>query len=339
MVKLCSTLALAVIGLFISSCDIQDHVIPTTSNVYVAGYENSGTNNTAKYWKNGKAVDLLTSGNALVATSIAALGEDLHVVGWEGDSTSAAQPKYWKNGVLQPFSGQYLPTVLSKVLLLGNDVYVAGSGGDAGGYYAMYWKNGVPVNLNNALGGWARDMAIADGDVYVTGNASGGPGELAVARYWKNGVSVDLTSGPEQHLPNGIAVSGGNVHVVGTMGGKYRTIAKYWKNGVETILSPSSYHSNAEDVAVLGNDVYIVGNVADSLSYYSAIIWKNGFETTLPGGVAATGIAIIGNDIYVSGAGLNGSTSVAKYWKNGVPVELSNGVSNTAATSIFVTAP
>ncbi|MCF0048493.1 hypothetical protein LXM25_00410 [Dyadobacter sp. LJ53] len=339
MLKFYTKLALAAVGLLIFSCNLQDHVIPTTPIVYVAGYEYTGKNNTAKLWRNGEAADLMTNSKSIVTSSIAALGGDVHVVGWSGDSTSAGQARYWKNGVLQPFSGQYLPSVLSKVLLSGSDVYVAGSGGDAGGHYAMYWKNGVPEKLNNALGGWARDMAIVDGDVYVTGNASGGIGELAVAKYWKNGASVELTSGPEQHFPNGIAVSGGDVHVVGTMGGKYRTIAKYWKNGVENILSPSSYHSNANDIAVLGNDVYIVGNVGDSLSHYSAKIWKNGVAASLPGGVEATGITIVGNDVYVSGAGLNGFTSVAKYWKNGVPVALSNGETNSTATAIFVTAP
>ena len=164
---------------------------------------------------------------------------------------------------------------------------------------------------------------------------------MAVAKYWKNGVDVKLTSGPEQQYPSGIAVSGGDVHVVGTQNGDstHGTIAKYCKNGAETILSPTAFHASANDIAVSGGDVYIVGAVGDSLNYYTAKIWKNGVETTLPGGVAATGITIVGNDIYVSGTDFSGFGSVAKYWKNGVPVDLTDGVSNTSATSIFVTTP
>ncbi|MCE7072188.1 hypothetical protein LZG74_17870 [Dyadobacter sp. CY327] len=339
MLKFYTYLVLGAAGLFTFSCNLQDHVIPTTPDVYVAGYQYGENNNTARYWRNGQAVDLMSNNNGIVATSIAASGADVHVVGWDGDSTLTAHARYWKNGALQSLSGQYAPSVLSKVLLSGGDVYVAGSGADAGGYYALYWKNGVPVSLNNSYSGWARDMAIANGDVYVTGTASNGAGANTVAKYWKNGVDVDLTNGTEQTFPSGIAVSGTDVHVVGTTGGKYRTVAKYWKNGVETVLSPSSYHSNAEDVAVAGNDVYIVGNVGDSLNHYTANIWKNGIATPLPGGVAATGITIIGNDIYVSGAGLNGVTSIAKYWKNGAPIELSDGTKNATTTSIFVAAP
>lgn len=339
MMKFYTNLVLAFVGLFAFSCSFQDHVIPTTPDVYVAGYEHTDANKTAKYWKNGNVVDLLSNNNVITATSIAASGGDVHVVGWDADSSFLARSKYWKNGALQTLLGQYSASVLSKVLLSGSDVYVAGSGLDSSGHYAMYWKNGLPVNLNNSLNGWARDMAIVDGDVYVTGNASSGPGELAVAKYWKNGVSVQLTSGSEQHYPNGIAVSGDDVHVVGTMNGLHASTAKYWKNGLETILSPTSFDSAADDIALLGNDVYIVGSVGDNLGYYTATIWKNGVETALPGGVAATGITIVGNDIYVSGNGLNGGASVAKYWKNGVPVDLTNGALNTIATSIFVTAP
>ncbi|MGN7890425.1 hypothetical protein [Dyadobacter sp. 22481] len=341
MLRLYAKLTVLAVGLFSFSCSLQDHVIPATPDVYVTGYSHTNADKIARYWKNGEAVDLLSNINGAAATSIAASGGDVYVVGWDADNSSSSRAKYWKNGVLQTLSGPYTATVLSKVLLSGSDVYVAGSGANQSGYYAMYWKNGAPVVLNDSRDGWARDMAIDNGDIYVTGNASGGPGELAVAKYWKNGASVQLTSGPEQQYPNGIAVSGSDVHVVGTQNGDgtHGTIAKYWKNGVETILSPASYHSNANDIAVVGSDVYIVGNVAGKDNYYTAKIWKNGIASTLPGGVEASGITIVGSDIYVSGTGLNGLTNVAKYWKNGVPVDLTNGMLNNITTSIFVVNP
>lgn len=330
---------LAFTSIFAFSCTLQDHMLPAAPDVYVAGYEHTSSNQTARFWKNGKVTDLLSDTHGMTANSISASGGDVHVVGWAGDSNSIAVGKYWKNGVLQSFSGSYSPSFLSKVLVDGSNVYIAGTGVDQNGYYAMYWKNGVPVNLTNSRGGWARDIAIVNGDVYVTGEATATSGALATAKYWKNGVDVELSTGPEQHYPNGIAVANGDVHVVGTMSGLYRTVAKYWKNGVETILSPSSYHSNADDIAMLGNDVYIAGSVGDSLSFFKAQLWKNGVPMPLPGGVSASGITIVGNDIYVSGTGLNGVNAVAKYWKNGIPVDLSNGDINVIATSIFVTTP
>jgi len=329
---------LAVMSLFAFSCKRKHHVDPIAPDIYIAAYEYTDVNKTAKYWKNGQPTELMSNNNGITATSVSAAGRDVHVVGWDADNNYVASGKYWKNGILQSFSGTYSASVLSKVLVVANNVYIAGTGTNSDGYYAMYWKNGVPVVLKNSYGGWARDMVIVNGDVYVAGNAASAGGALSAAKYWKNGIDVQLSTGSEQHIVTGIAVSNDDVHVVGMMGG-FREVAKYWKNGVETILSPLSYHSSAEDIAISGSDVYIVGRINDSMGYSMAQIWKNGIATILPEGTSATGIAVVGNDIYVSGTGLNGVTSVAKYWKNGVPVNLSNGEHNVFATSIFVTAP
>lgn len=342
MLRFYSKLVVVAAGFLTFACSLQDHVVPATPDVYVAGYSSSRNGQTARYWKNGQVVDLLSNPHAALATSIAVSGGDVYVAGWDTDASFASRAKFWKNGVTQSLSGPYTASVLSKVLLSGGDVYVAGSGGNDSGYYAIYWKNGSPVVMDDSPNGWARDMAIVNGDVYVTGNASGSqPDEGAVAKYWKNGSSVQLTSGPKQVYPNGIAVSGNDVHVVGTANGDSisRGGARYWKNGVESDLSPSTYYSSAEDVAVLGNDVYIVGNVGDEQAFFTAVIWKNGVPTPLPGGVSASAITIVGNDIYVSGTGLNGFTSVAKYWKNGVPVNLTDGMLSNFTTSIFVVTP
>jgi hypothetical protein len=51
---------------------------------------------------------------------------------------------------------------------------------------------------------------------------------------------------------------------------------------------------------------------------------------------AATGIVIFDNDVYVSGWESNGTYSVAKYWKNGVPATLGNAVLNSSGNAIIV---
>ena len=42
------------------------------------------------------------------------------------------------------------------------------------------------------------------------------------------------------------------------------------------------------------------------------------------------------SDVYVAGDEFNGSHTVAKYWKNGVPVLLTDGSKDAFASSVFV---
>ena len=70
---------------------------------------------------------------------------------------------------------------------------------------------------------------------------------------------------------------------------------------------------------------------------FRAQYWENGNSTSLYEDEDALGV---GNSIFVSGsdvyiAGWEGD--FAKYWKNGVPISLTDGESGARAESIFVT--
>jgi hypothetical protein len=120
------------ISLFSLSCSMQDHVLPT-ADVYVSGFEFSDGMITAKYWKNGQAVNLLSSPRSVLASAVTASGSDVYAVGYEIEADASSTGKFWKNGVLQDFSQDVSAAQLSDVEVFDGDVYVAGVG-----YNCMY---------------------------------------------------------------------------------------------------------------------------------------------------------------------------------------------------------
>jgi len=56
-------------------------------------------------------------------------------------------------------------------------------------------------------------------------------------------------------------------------------------------------------------------------------------------GVTAVCTIVVAPDVFVAGTEFNGTYNVAKYWKNGEVVLLSDGGSNAIANSIFVNGP
>lgn len=76
--------------------------------------------------------------------------------------------------------------------------------------------------------------------------------------------------------------------------------------------------------------VYIAGYHSGSAAY-----WKDGKLFPLAGGTYAHSIYVVGNDVYVAGENNNGGLR-AVYWKNGVPVVLTNGTNAALANSIYV---
>ena len=205
------------------------------NDMYVAGWESDASPN-AKYWKNGIAVNL-PNGNGLIATSIYVSGNDVYVSGYNNGVIA----KYWKNGIavnLNSNGSDY--SHANDIYVSGNDVFVAGEVGknidDGGGYWgeglssAVYWKNGIAVNLPN--GSRATGIYVSGNDVYVAGYEEyiAGGYSYQLPKYWKNGVAVNLPNGTRA---TSIYVSGNDVYVAGDNNGR----AKYWKNGVVVSLT------------------------------------------------------------------------------------------------------
>ena len=197
--------------------------------------------------------------------------------------------------------------------------------------------------------------------VYVLGQADD------TTRYWKNGVATSILGLPLTGLsPNAMAVSGNDVYVAGTIAHGLTETSAYWENGMPFTLQDPQAQSNGYAIFVSGGDVYVGGTTSNpfslSVPYTTpaanypisgpvATCWKNGVPAILPGdGVLQvyngygnylyndyiSGLFVSGTDVYMAGGtsqfqmGNPSSYQFAKYWKNGVPVNLTNGLLDSA---------
>lgn len=333
MRKICIYSALLFLSLFSWSCSMQDHVIPEP-DVYVTGHELLDGMITAKYWKNGQAVNLLTSPRSVFATAVTASGSDVYVVGYEIESDASSTGKFWKNGVLENFSKDASAAQLSDVKVFNGDIYVAGVGYNGPERFAAYWKNGVSVKLPG-FGGWARSITVSGNDVYAAGSFY--QNSRLVPAYWKNGVAVVVGSGLYDGNAYGIAVSGNDVYVVGSEVVNNVNVARYWKNGVEIPVTSNTVFSTLSGVAVSNGNVYVVGREINGTS--KLLYWNNSPKTVSGPADYGSGVQVFNNDVYLSGGYNNGTNEIAAYWKNGNPVILSAGPGIATTTSIFVRNP
>ncbi|MEJ8819740.1 PKD domain-containing protein [Lacibacter sp. H407] len=248
-------------------------------------------------------------------------------------------PVYWRNGQVVRL-GSLTNSIARSIALVGNDVYVVGDQSDMNPYSKVkYWKNGQEVLLPEPVGSSANSIAIEGNDVYIAGWQWSG--SKFVAMYWKNGQPIALTNGLTNAEATSITVVGANVYVAGQENG----VAKYWKNFQPVTLTDGSQQAYANSIAVVGNDVYVAGSESNGTAHV-AKYWKNGQAVSLTNGTAvhavANSIVVIGNDVYVAGwegdflGRVGGTGSVAKYWKNGQAVSLTNGTTYSYATSLAV---
>lgn len=172
-------------------------------------------------------------------------------------------------------------------------------------------------------------------DVYMAGTATDFTLNTENAVYWKNGKRVTLDSLSLFSAATDIFVTDNNdVYVAGSINPSSGSkIPVYWKNKTVTPLAPVTDYGEANAIAVSGNDVYVAGTLNAR-----AVYWKNGAKVTLGTAVSqARDIKINGTDVYVCGYEQNASgIFVAKYWKNGVPVDLSDGTERSLTFSLFI---
>ena len=289
---------------------------------------------------------------------------DVYVSGYVSDYGDTyydvGYPTYWKNGSPVKIGRDFSPdygysggSALS-IAVSGNNLYAAGIGLFVGPYRigtgVMFWKNGNDVDVwGNSLTGeiyQLSSLAVSNYDVYMLGL-----GTADNATYFKNGSPIVLSNGAEGTMATSIAVSGNDVYVAGISFnrnyyyGGYNRMARYWKNGNPVKLTDGTKDAYTTSIAVSGNDVYVSGS-EDSIAKY----WKNGKPVNLTEGLTyadANSIAASGTNVYVAGTQWDGNiitnangityrNPIAKYWKNGKPVNLTDGSKWAVANSIAV---
>ena len=103
-------------------------------------------------------------------------------------------------------------------------------------------------------------------------------------------------------------------------------------SGNITISTPDATVTGPYFNYIKGPDVYVSGWGDASTTNFKTILkyWKNGTEVWVTDSTynASTsgGISVINNDVYILGRRDSGSYSVQKYWKNGIPLNISPGI-------------
>jgi hypothetical protein len=186
------------------------------SDVYVAGYEETGAGQTAKIWKNGVGTNLITAQPYSMATGVSVSGTDIYVCGYNTNGKAT----YWKNGTPTYLN---IGTNVNGLFVNGTDVNLVGTA--SGG--SWLWHNAITSNFpgNNVF----YSVFVSGADTYIAGNLNSFPA------IWKNGTSTTLpyVSGGEACS---VFVIGSNVYAAGWEYNAGNSIARYWKNSVATDL-------------------------------------------------------------------------------------------------------
>src|SRR5690606_3106496 len=270
---------------------------------------------------------------------------DIYVLGEGGtESLSQYQPLYWKNGESIVFSHESLGDMtFNRIAVEDGTVHVAGeriySSSRATAFH-WQWNNFDELTESNGFAS-GKDICVSNGDIYIGGIKNESTSVTSIV-YWKNGELVTVASGALGSTDGGsIVVKGNDVYVAGVVDG----VPMYWKNGNGVVLEGGVGQITSMAVADNG-DVYVAGYTFGSPNL--AQYWKNGERHVLGVGEnpnhdsEARGIFIENNDVYVAGwekiprPSGGGSVSVARYWKNGEPVDLTDGANRAEANGIFV---
>lgn len=262
--------------------------------------------------------------------------------------TSAGRCIYWKDGVPTAFTntGTFNFSQPNSIFVDNNDIYVAGVERNLGSgiYEGKVWKNGVGSTITNGSSNSnAIAIAIVNNDMFVLGT-EGNRGKI-----WKNGISSTLQtlSNPaegalRESFPTSIFIQSNDVYVGGYESFQPNSDLRglIWKNGSPTRLLGRCFgvgggctydYTKINDIFIVDADVYAIGSsVSGGSPSIENLMWKNGIPTTI--NISPNSIFINGNDIYIAGRVGN----MACIWKNGIVTQLTNGVKQGFATSVFV---
>jgi hypothetical protein len=148
-----------------------------------------------------------SSGN--VSDTVVAKKVDVYIAGVSSDVYPLInKASYWKNGVQVPLTNG-LPSSAGPIAIQDTDVYILGSITTNGALQTVYWKNGVPVNIDSVVG---TGIAVSGKNIYISGVITTAA-NLTIPVVWKNGVITHLANPSTLGQANAIALSGNDVYV------------------------------------------------------------------------------------------------------------------------------
>lgn len=220
------------------------------------------------------------------------------------------------------------------------DVYLVGAKYTTGDEkIATLWKNNEETELTGTLQyAIATCITTENNDIYIGGYTIDNPDEETIAKYWKNGVETSLSDGNYTTIVSAIAVSNGDVYCAGyETASNGKKIATYWKNGVAHNLTLNNNDGEVKRIKVKNGNVYCAGYKINTAGNYEARYWINNTSYTLAENAEANSILLVGDDIYIAGSIDNvDDTPIATYWKNGIPISITDGNYPAWSTDLFM---
>jgi len=265
------------------------------NDVFIAGHYSQGFSNNSQVilQKNNEYYEL-TNGTTKAFAWAMYIIDSFVIIGGEEDNIA----KYWMvnitTGIVSSSSltNELKSSVYSICVGKGDLIFFAGESKNN----AVYWElNPVTNNIrehkltNGTNNSRATSIITSNDVIYITGY------EGKIAKYWRNNIETALTDGTKNAEASAIYISGSNIYIAGFEGNE----AKYWKDGLPVTVTSEVFSSTLYSFFGSGNDDR---------------------ETTIVMG-GLTSIFVSGSDIYYTGS-LN---RFASYWKNGNPVDVSNG--------------
>jgi hypothetical protein len=273
--------------------------------------------------------------------------ENIYVSGYI-ENNNQQQATYWKNGV--PVSiGTPAPLCEARsIVVYGNDIYTGGSqilSGSGTAPFHRLWKNGIAQSMGTAQGCLINAIAVSGSNTYAVGfnNLFGTPHYL---RYWVNGMADFFVAGGSS--ASDITLSGSDIYIAGYTESAGRSTAAVWKNKqLLWMETGNAIHNSANAITIAGSDVYVAGgqNTSNTISS-QAVYWKNGVRTLLPVITVGSNYYASASDIVVSGANVYitgtyspvGANSKVILWRNGTPIEITNGSVSSSGSAIALSA-
>ncbi len=168
---------------------IANAVTVNNGDVYIAGYKadyNNGDNEIAKYWKNGKEIEI-TRNTTANAQDIYVKDNKVYTLVNESVN-NVVRAKYWVDGNGYILSENNTATLGRSMTIADGIIYVSGiayNNTDAHSY-AILWVDGIEERLSErTIFGETCKLTSSNGDVYVLTNEH--HESFTVPKYWKNG--------------------------------------------------------------------------------------------------------------------------------------------------------